>query len=1189
MLRIWLFGVMRLEVDGVDVPLPSSRRARLLLAMLVVDPRPHSREALAARLWPGVLDESARASLRTALSKLRAALGPAAGFLHATRESVALAASKDVWTDVAELQRLMDEVEVEVEVEAALALWTGELLPDFEHDWVDERRDELRERFGETLARAAQSAETDGDLATALRLTRRRTALDPLAEEPQRELIRRLWRAGDRVAALAAYDRFSQRLREQLGAAPSAATREIAAAVRSGAAAIEHGGGGRTEETANPPAGDGWGGAGALPRTLQSAVTSTYPFVGREAELAWLHECWTRAEDGVVAVVMGGEPGIGKTRLAAELGRAVHRRGAQVLYGRCDEGLAVPYQPFAEALRPLAEAASVQRLLGELGHLTPELGRLLPELGGLGEPVRGDPESGRLALFESVAALVEAGTCRERALIIVDDVHWAAAPTLWMWRHLIRSERPIRALVVCTYRDTELDPGQPLARMLADLHRDDSVQRASIGGLAGSAIAELLEAAVGPADAHAAQLVRELETQTAGNPFFIRELLAHAADSRVGSAAGVAAAGLDVPEGLRHVIGQRVARLSPPAQRALRVAAVAGVTFSFLLLERVLDEGAAVLDALDEAVAARLLIELQHGEYAFAHALVCETIYEQIGAARRMRLHGQLGTALEALDDEAVEALAHHFAQAAPDGHGAKAAAYALAAGRSATARLGYEEAADHYERGLDALALTASAPDEQRFELLLGLGAARWGAGDLDEARRAYGQAAQLAGDLRDATALAHAALGFCGPHRFEVATAVTRPVASVLQQALAALSGEDSPLRARLIGRLASYTEPDDRRQALARQALAMTRRVADKETLADVLASTHWLINGPDTLDEALAMARELGRVAEEIGDSRLRAMAHRRVVDHLLELGDIAAVERELEALERLAETRERYVTWILTVLRANRAHLEGRLGDCEALARAAVAHGFGGHDESANQKLETQMLFVRREEGRLGELVDAVERSATQYPAIADWRCWLAYIHARLGRTAKARQALDALARADLSDLLRDASWLPNLAMLSEVAVLLGDVPRARLLYTLLSPYAGRCVVNFALLCQGSAARPLGLLATTLSRYDDAERHFEQAVATNTRIGSPLWVAHTRHDWAHMLLLRDRPGDAARALELLRQALATAETLELQALAGDARRLLSLRSDASRGNRRASDSSPGDRSSTAKLR
>jgi tetratricopeptide (TPR) repeat protein len=187
--------------------------------------------------------------------------------------------------------------------------------------------------------------------------------------------------------------------------------------------------------------------------------------------------------------------------------------------------------------------------------------------------------------------------------------------------------------------------------------------------------------------------------------------------------------------------------------------------------------------------------------------------------------------------------------------------------------------------------------------------------------------------------------------------------------------------------------------------------------------------------------------------------------------------------------------------------------------------------------------------------------------------------------------AEAREALDALAHADLSDLLRDASWLPNLAMLSEVAVLLDDLPRARLLYTLLSPYAGRCVVNFALLCQGSAARPLGLLATTLSQYDDAERHFEQALATNTRIRSPLWTAHTRHDWARMLVRRDGPGDAGRALELLRQALAAAQELELRALADDAQRsLLALGCAASGGSRRASARSPGDgRSSAAELR
>jgi DNA-binding SARP family transcriptional activator len=230
-LRVWLLGVLRLEVDGVEVAAPSSRRARLLLAMLAVERRSHLREALAARLWPGVLDESARGSLRTALAQLRAALGPDAGrFLQATREHVALAGPEKVWTDIGELERLLGEGRVQ----AALELWGGELLTELEDDWIYERRDALRQRLYEASDLAADEAETSGQLEAALLLTRRLVALDPLVEEPQRELIRRLASAGDRAAALAAYEKLSQRLSEQLRTTPSAATRELAAAVRAG-------------------------------------------------------------------------------------------------------------------------------------------------------------------------------------------------------------------------------------------------------------------------------------------------------------------------------------------------------------------------------------------------------------------------------------------------------------------------------------------------------------------------------------------------------------------------------------------------------------------------------------------------------------------------------------------------------------------------------------------------------------------------------------------------------------------------------------------------------------------------------------------------------------------------------------------------------------------------------------------
>jgi DNA-binding SARP family transcriptional activator len=237
MLRISLLGVLRLEVDGVEVMAPSSRRSRLL-ARLAVERRPHARDALAAWLWPGVPDANARASLRNALAQLRRGLGPDAGrFLQATREQIALAGPQDVWTDVEECQRLLREGQLP----AALDLARDELLTGLEDDWVYERRDELRQRLYQALAAAAGEAEGRDDLRTALALTRRQVALDPLVEDAQRELIRRLAHAGDRAAALAAYDRLSQRLRGQLDTIPSARTRELAASVRAGTGPSERG------------------------------------------------------------------------------------------------------------------------------------------------------------------------------------------------------------------------------------------------------------------------------------------------------------------------------------------------------------------------------------------------------------------------------------------------------------------------------------------------------------------------------------------------------------------------------------------------------------------------------------------------------------------------------------------------------------------------------------------------------------------------------------------------------------------------------------------------------------------------------------------------------------------------------------------------------------------------------------
>jgi tetratricopeptide (TPR) repeat protein len=790
---------------------------------------------------------------------------------------------------------------------------------------------------------------------------------------------------------------------------------------------------------------------------------------------------------------------------------------------------------------------------------------LLPEFAALGQPIHADPESERFAMFEATAALIEAMTHDQPALIVLDDLHWAANPTLLLLRHLMRTERPLAVLILCTYRETEFDLGQPLAQLLADLHPSAAAERLSLRGLNDSAITALVQAAVGHAlDDRTPELARVLGAQTAGNPFFLRELLADVTAAEVICPASdrldAMAARLQIPEGLRYVIGQRVARLPAPARRLLNVAAVAGSTSSFVVLEHVLGEQSGVLDALDQAVAAGLLIEAEHGDYVFSHALVRQTIYGQLSKARRMRLHRQLGEALEALDDtEAhVDALAYHFAQAQADGQGVKAADYALAAGRSAVARLGYEEAAAHYQRALHALALGSRSQAPRCCELLLALGEARWGAGQLDQARQAYSQAADLAEHLGDATALARAALGFSGPY-FEVAVAVTRPMVDMLERALVALGDGDNPLRAHLLSRWAVYT--DGNGPAVARQAVDMARRVADRLTIADVLWSTYTTLNDPATPQRSLAVADELGRAADEIGERRLRALAHGCKLQLLLELGDTDAVQRELEALQRLTRSGEvRYLTWLLTIIETGLAYLEGRLEDCETLANHALAHRLEGSDETAPQVFAAQMLAVRGEQGRLDELVETVQGCAARYPAFIQWRCAMTSIHARLNEKEQAREQLKALAHANFKDFPRDTFWLGYMSGLAEDVSVLGDTECGQLLYALLTTYENRYAVPFPFMCRGSVSRSLGLLATTLSRYDDARRHFERALTMNARITSPLWIAHTQHDYARMLLVHSRPEDRDKALGLLGEARATAQQLGLRALADKARSL-----------------------------
>ena len=309
-----------MRVDGAPIALPASRRARAVLAYLALNPGPQPRGRLAARFWPDVLDESARASLRVALTELRQALGPAAGYVVATRDTVALE-GPDLRVDAREFQRALDEGDAA----RALEVCGAPILDGFEEEWAIEARDEHAHRLAGALESAAAAAL---DPAEAVRLTRAEVALDPLAEAPNRRLIERLAATGDRAAALSAGRQFAERLRAQLGIAPSRETRALIDDLRRA-----------QPEPVPPPPG--------LTRSYETV------FVGRRAELARLRACWGGVQmhrDRRIALV-AGEPGIGKTRLAQQFASAALEEGATVLLGRCSEEPLAPFEPYTRSTR----------------------------------------------------------------------------------------------------------------------------------------------------------------------------------------------------------------------------------------------------------------------------------------------------------------------------------------------------------------------------------------------------------------------------------------------------------------------------------------------------------------------------------------------------------------------------------------------------------------------------------------------------------------------------------------------------------------------------------------------------------------------------------------------------------------------------------------------------------------------
>ncbi|HZI39620.1 MAG TPA: AAA family ATPase, partial [Acidimicrobiia bacterium] len=626
---------------------------------------------------------------------------------------------------------------------------------------------------------------------------------------------------------------------------------------------------------------------------MPTLLTDVGPiFVGRDAEVDRLRQLWKQAVAGERQVaLLAGEPGVGKTRLAAELAIGVHEEGGIVLAGRCDEDLGVPYQPFVEALRHFMDHTPAEDLPERLGRYGGELARLVPELEDfpLPPPMRSDPQTEQYRLFDALAAWLHAVSAEEPVLFLLDDLQWAAKPTLLLLRHVVRSADTMRVLFLGTYRDTEVGHDHPLREVLVDLRRQRDIERVSLLGLDSSAVVAFLEqAADRNLDDDDILLARAVYEETEGNPFFVREVLRHLVETgglerREGRwTVPLPVEEVGIPESVRDVVGRRLARLSPEANQALRVAAVAGAEFELSIVQAasgLTDD--VLLCAVEEATQARLTVETAApGRYRFAHALVRDTLYGELSAARRVVVHHRVAEGLETVHasdlGDYLPALAHHWARAtAPVSDPTRAVDYATRAGDRARAQLAHDEAVSYYRQALELL---GDRDNPRRLELVIALGESQRDAGDTGH-RETLLEAARLAQARDDHSALASAALANGRGFLMSKLGQVDSDKIGVLEAALASVADGDR-IRARLLGNLAMelmYSPDFERRASVSAEALRLARQADDPVTLAHVMIGRFQAVSAPHTVAERLALTAELVELAERIGDPALISRA------------------------------------------------------------------------------------------------------------------------------------------------------------------------------------------------------------------------------------------------------------------------------------------------------------------------
>jgi tetratricopeptide (TPR) repeat protein len=809
---------------------------------------------------------------------------------------------------------------------------------------------------------------------------------------------------------------------------------------------------------------------------------------------------------------------------------------------------APPFFVWQQCFRSIARARSMKVALRALGDATGGTRKLL-----LGtdrftgdEAVGWDSPSTRFRTFDAIVRGLSELATQSDLVLIFDDLQNADLTSLLLLAFFAEQARgPLLAL--CALRDGAAIADPAKSALLASL-RSTLGSELSLTGLDQNEVGLFLGRS---GDAERDGLAQRLCSRTGGNPFFLSMLVPDA-----GGPGPLPA----LPTAARQAVLARLATLPGRSVDLLRLAAVFGSDFDGNLLSRASSfPEAECADILRAAGEAHIVVRSTKGRWAFVHDVVREVLYEGLRDDDLSLAHYKVGSALDGLAEyqEARHAttLARHMVLAVSHAGATRALDLSIRAGAHALRNFAYEEAVEHFSRSRELLPACADVDPATECAVLLDLGLSQLSAGEREAAQSTLQLAAEKARALGAAEELARVALSLAAG-LFAIETGVYDPaLVELLREALDQVGDGNQRVRALLLGRLALalyWSDTFEQRRELCEEARRLAESLGAPDVLAAVTTARAFALLRPGNLDERRRLAETAIDFSQRVGDHELLMLNRLLLVAAELENGDLAASAFEADAFRALAEeTRQPQALWIVQAHRACRLLLDGRLEEVEALSGECLAVGMRVRDHNALLTFGVHLTLVRIEQGRAGEVLDAIRDYAARYPLIVGWRVLYSYALSHAGNTTAAAAEYRSL-KARAFNLPDDLNWMVSMAWLAELCHTFRDGDAAELFYKRLAPYAERLVViGYGIACLGSVHRYLALLASTLGHAPEARRHFDAAVEINRRASATLPLVHTLHDYG---ILLSKEGDDRAARICLEEAEGLARARNLTDLA-----------------------------------